>query len=272
MDRFLHEVGCEAHDAPQGAPQRNPIAEAHLKKVQDMMRTLLVQCQLANTYWSYAATHANLILNWLVDENGSSPYRRFHGRDPPLRFLKPFGCKVITHINKEKRPLGKLGHRGARGIYVGFNELNNSHLVLHYNSDGVLARKAVDTVHIDFDYGSILRDLEPWDDRRQRQARSMPTVIVYQEPNSSSGGVVALDEDVVAAAPQAAAAAEAPAAGGDQAELLGPGGDLAEAAVGAGGDFAEPELDGGLGVTMQTSTSTTSIKQSKLSWICNQSR
>ena len=28
VDRFLHEVGCEAHDAPQGAHQRNPIAEA----------------------------------------------------------------------------------------------------------------------------------------------------------------------------------------------------------------------------------------------------
>jgi hypothetical protein len=158
LAEFMKSIGAVFHTSPQGVHQRNPISEANLRRVQDMSRTLMCQGNVPKRCWGFAAKHAANLLNMLVRaESGLSPYELFHGRKPLWHLLKPFGCRAVVHVNKERQDRGKLGVRGLPGRYVGFNPINNTHLVILDGKDGRIGRKAIEAVHVDFDTHGILR-------------------------------------------------------------------------------------------------------------------
>jgi hypothetical protein len=159
LDKFMRSIGAEFHTSPQGIHERNPVAEALLRRIQDMTRVLLQQGCLPKRCWGYAAMHAVNIMNMVVKDpaTGITPYERFYDRAPLWHMLKPFGCRAVVHINKERQERGKLGARGQVGRYAGFNPVNNTHLVLLDGKDGSVGRHAIEAVHVDFDEEGIIK-------------------------------------------------------------------------------------------------------------------
>ena len=158
LAKFMEDIGAKFHTAPQGHHQRNAIAESNIRKVQDMLRTLLAQSRLPSRCWTYAAKHAVTIFNLLVGEDGRSPHERLHKTKPLIGMMRPFGCRCVIHLNKEKQKPGKLDVRGKAGRYVGYNEVNHTHMVLLDGIDGSVGRNAVESINVDFDSQSIINE------------------------------------------------------------------------------------------------------------------
>ena len=77
-----------------GSSQQNAHAEAAIKVVQDMARTLLDSSKLPLKYWPFAITCAVYIVNRLpstTNEKNKSRYEMFYGKKPDLSHLKTFG-------------------------------------------------------------------------------------------------------------------------------------------------------------------------------------
>ena len=108
-----------------GSSQQNAHAEASIKIVQDMARTLLDTAKLTLSYWSFAVTCAVYIINRLpskTNPNNKSRHEMFYGTKPDMSHLKTFGAMVTKFlpINKRKHgdkqsPSGEGGgrHRGT---------------------------------------------------------------------------------------------------------------------------------------------------------------
>jgi hypothetical protein len=123
-----------------------------------MVRVLLEEGGLPKRSWGYAAQHAANIMNMTLrdEESTVTPFERFYRRRPLWQMLKPFGCRAVAYINKDKQAKGKLGVRGRPGRYAGFNPTNNSHLLLHDGKDGSVGHLAIEAVHVDFHEGGLL--------------------------------------------------------------------------------------------------------------------
>jgi len=149
LDDFMEQIGAKFHTSPQGAHERNPVAEYNL-------------------------------LNMLIrsHDESASPFELLFGRKPPLHLLKPFGCRAVVHINKERREAGKLGARGRPGRYVGLNATNNTHLILLDAKDGSVGREVVEAVHVEFDTQGVMkwspREVEEMSSQADQAAAGMP--------------------------------------------------------------------------------------------------
>jgi hypothetical protein len=165
LDDFMEQIGAKFHTSPQGAHEKNPVAESNL-------------------------------LNMLIrsHDESASPFELLFGRKPPLHLLKPFGCRAVVHINKERREAGKLGARGRPGRYVGLNATNNTHLILLDAKDGSVGREVVEAVHVEFDTQGVMkwspREVEEMSSQADQAAAGMPVrADEFARPDALGGRV-----------------------------------------------------------------------------------
>ena len=123
-----------------GSSQQNAHAEAAIKIVQDMARTLLDSSKLPLKYWPFAITCAVYIINRLpstTNEDNKSRYEMFYGKKPDLSHLKTFGAVVTKFLPVEKRKHGDKqspsGEGGGRHRLIGYPRKTKGYEVLDVN-------------------------------------------------------------------------------------------------------------------------------------------
>ena len=99
---------------------QNGLAEAYIKKIQLVVRPLLIHAQLEPSLWGHAVLHAAVLLRLrptlLLTQ---SPLELASGRTPHIAHLRVFGCEVWIPVPEPKQKT-ITPHR-QRAIYLGFD-------------------------------------------------------------------------------------------------------------------------------------------------------
>jgi hypothetical protein len=89
MKKFLDSLGIAHETCVPYAHSQNRSAEAHVKRLQQVARTLLMGCNLPASAWGYAIFHANALLNLRpVGEMKESPKELVEGENPSVGHLR----------------------------------------------------------------------------------------------------------------------------------------------------------------------------------------
>ena len=99
---------------------QNGLAEAFIKRIQIIARTLLMRTQLPVSTWGHAILHAaSLIRLRPIANHQYSPLQIVLGNQPNISHLRVFGCTVYVPIAPPHRT--KMGPQRRLGIYIGFD-------------------------------------------------------------------------------------------------------------------------------------------------------
>ena len=87
---------------------------------------------LPGWFWGEAANAAVFILNRAPTQsvNSKTPFEVWHGRKPPVHFLRTFGC--VAHVNNGGKHLAKLDDRSTPMVFIGYE--TGSEAYRFYNS------------------------------------------------------------------------------------------------------------------------------------------
>ncbi|EGD83144.1 hypothetical protein PTSG_12080 [Salpingoeca rosetta] len=131
--------------SPPYTQAQNGIVERQVRTLSDMVRAMITGASLDASYWSLACNHALHILNNMPRPSlhGKTPLQIVTGSLPKhVPQLHVFGQPAVVHISTQR---GRLQPKGRRGIYVGHNSSNNSHLVYFADTNTV-----VSSIHVRF--------------------------------------------------------------------------------------------------------------------------
>jgi dUTP pyrophosphatase len=145
FQRMVRESGYIMEPTAADASFQNGIAERPNRTLGDMMRCLLHGANLGPEYWSWALIHAVYLKNRLPHRSiPTTPYQEYTGRRPDAKYLRIFGCPIITKLSG-KRP-AKLDSHTATGIFLGYTATDKN----VYYQDTILKKIKV-TTHVIFD-------------------------------------------------------------------------------------------------------------------------
>ncbi|KAI7954364.1 hypothetical protein MJO28_004764 [Puccinia striiformis f. sp. tritici] len=110
-------------------PEENPFAERGNRTTVAKLRCLLNDSNLSPKFWAEAANTAVYLENLTPCKSIDfhTPFFKWFGKSPSVAHLHPFGCEAIYYLNRSE---GKLGNRGARGIFLGYGEGHRSYRIL----------------------------------------------------------------------------------------------------------------------------------------------
>ena len=117
---------------------QNGICERNYRTLKESANACRAHAELGNEYWFLALRHAAMIHNELptARNGGLPPALAAFGRQPNLSKFRIFGCDAY-HV----RPKSNVGeHRALMGMYVGYYEDSDSHMILLPQSQGGPAR------------------------------------------------------------------------------------------------------------------------------------
>ena len=121
--RFCRENKVRLENSAPYTPAENGKVERKWGTTTGMTRCLLDNAVLGEEYWTYAMNYAFYIKNYCFHSAiGETLYEKMYGSKPNVSFVKVFGCKAFSYIEKQFRV--KLDHRAQEGIFLGFS--NNS--------------------------------------------------------------------------------------------------------------------------------------------------
>ena len=125
-----------------GSSQQNAHAEAAIKVVQDMARTLLDSAKLPLKYWPFAISCAVYVINRLpstTNADHKSRYEMFYGKKPDLSHMKTFGSVVTKFLPINKRKHGDKqspsGEGGGRYRLIGYPRKTKGYEVLDIDKE-----------------------------------------------------------------------------------------------------------------------------------------
>nr|GEY44624.1 hypothetical protein [Tanacetum cinerariifolium] len=116
----LKEHGIIAHRTPPYTPQNNEVSERRNQTLLDMVRSMMSQTTLPNSFWDYAIETAARILNMVSTKKvEKTPYEIWNGQAPKLSYLKVWGCEAFVKRDTLTKP-DKLDPRSFKCIFVGY--------------------------------------------------------------------------------------------------------------------------------------------------------
>ena len=102
---------------------QNGLAESFIKRLQLIVRPLIMKTNFLNSTWGHAISLVQLRLTFY---HKYSPMQPVNGPESNISHLKIFGCAVYVPISLPQRT--KMGPQKRLGIYVGFD----SSLIIKY--------------------------------------------------------------------------------------------------------------------------------------------
>ena len=112
-------IGIDVQHPVAHVHSHNGFSESFIKRLQLIVRPLVLKTKLPLSAWGHAIIHAaNLICLRLTVNHGLSPLQLAKGYQPIISHLRVFGCVVYVPIAPTHQP--KLGPQRHLGIYVGF--------------------------------------------------------------------------------------------------------------------------------------------------------
>lgn len=131
MSAFMRAAGITHQTTIPYTPEQNGVAERMNRTLVEKARCMLIDAVLPNTFWAEAIVTAAYVTNRVLFSGSDKvPEEIWSGSKCDLSHMRVFGCRVMTHIPKEKR--GKFDPKASRGIFVGYCSTSKGFRV--YNS------------------------------------------------------------------------------------------------------------------------------------------
>ena len=129
FEKFLDEEGIKRRLTVPHTPQQNGVAERKNRSLLEASRCLMIESGLPPSFWAEAISTANYIKNRTPSNslNMETPFKVWKGRDPNLKYFKPFGIKGVA---LDKTPgKGKFDPRGRECVFIGYSEKSKGYRV-----------------------------------------------------------------------------------------------------------------------------------------------
>ena len=120
FDDYCMTLGIDVEHPVPHVHTQNGLAEALIKRLQLIARTLLMKTKLPVSAWGHAILHAaSLVRLRPIANHQYSSVQLVFGHQPNISHLRVFGCAVYVPIAPLQRT--KMGPQRRLGIYVGFD-------------------------------------------------------------------------------------------------------------------------------------------------------
>lgn len=127
---FCNEHGIKRQVSAPRTPQQNGIAKRRNRSIVDYARTLMIEKNVAQTYWREVVSTAVYVLNQvqLKKDTNKALYELWFGHKPTVSYFKNFGSKCF--ILKDERN-GKFDSKGDEGIFLGYSTKSQTYKCLN---------------------------------------------------------------------------------------------------------------------------------------------
>jgi transposase InsO family protein len=151
--RFLQENGIVAQYSTPGEPQQNGVAERRNRTLMDMVRSMLSYSTLPVNLWMEVLKTAIHILNKVPSKSvPTTPYERWTGREPSLRYMHIWGCPTEAKVFNPN--IGKLDPKTMSCHFIGYTEKSKGYRFYCPNRH----TKFVETRHAVFLENEVIRE------------------------------------------------------------------------------------------------------------------
>ena len=128
------------HHVPHVHTQ-NGLAESLIKRLQYIVRPLILRTKLPVTVWGHAILHAAALIRLRPSaDHKHTPYQLVTGKEPNISHLRIFSCAVYVPIAPPQRT--RMRPQRRLGIYVGYESPSIIRHLEPLTSDVFLARFA----------------------------------------------------------------------------------------------------------------------------------
>ena len=175
-------------------PQQNGVVERKNKVIQEMVKAMLHNKNVARNLQGEAVNTACHIINRVYFKPGTkkTPYESWKGRKPNVNYFKIF--ESTCFILKDRENMGKFDSRSDEGIFLGYSSTSKAYR--EYNKRTI---KVMETVNVVIDESSdssfekglkvLTKEILPPESREVQES-------VEQEPASpSTPGTPSVVED-----------------------------------------------------------------------------
>ena len=112
----LKECGIVSQLTPPATPQWNGVSERRNRTLLDMVRSMMSQADLPNSFWGHALETAAFTLNRIPSKSvEKTPYEMWTGKRPSMSFMKIWGCDVYV----KRQNSNKLGPKSDKCFICG---------------------------------------------------------------------------------------------------------------------------------------------------------
>ncbi|KAK9911207.1 hypothetical protein M0R45_035128 [Rubus argutus] len=119
FDDYCMSIGIDVEHPVPHVYTQNGLAEAAIKRIQMVTRTLVMRTNLPLSAWGHAVLHAAMLIRLRPTATQAfSAQQLVTGYEPSISHLRIFGCAVYVPITPPQRT--KMGPQRRMGIYVGF--------------------------------------------------------------------------------------------------------------------------------------------------------
>ncbi|KAJ9555653.1 hypothetical protein OSB04_010267 [Centaurea solstitialis] len=180
FDDYCMTLGIDVEHPVAYVHSQNGLAEALIKRLQIIARTLVMRTKLPISAWGYAILHAATLVRLRpIATQPFSAYQLVTGYEPDVSHLRVFGCLVNVPIEPPKR--SKFGPQKRRGIYVGYESPSIIRYLEPLTGDLFTARHA----DCDFDetiFPSLGGDLHVDVDKERRELTWHTPTLSHTDP------------------------------------------------------------------------------------------
>jgi hypothetical protein len=137
-----------------GTPQQNGVVERKNRIVQQMVRSMMNEKNIGQTYWVeviHTTVHV-LSKSHLIPHSHKTPYELWYGRPTSIKHFKVFGSKCYIKNNNEN--LGKYDDRVDEGIFLGYATNSKG-----YRCFNKIFHKLFDCIDLKVDEGVTVREV-----------------------------------------------------------------------------------------------------------------
>ena len=126
LSTWLREKGVKHETTPPRSPLNNGVVERMNKTLQERARSMMLHAGLGGGSWGEVFLAANYLRNrGPVPGMKVTPQEMWSGKKPIVSYMRSFGCKVFSPIDRKDRGR-KLGAVRYEGVLVGYSETSPS--------------------------------------------------------------------------------------------------------------------------------------------------
>ena len=149
IESFCTRSGISQEFSAPITPQQNGVVERKNRIIQEMVKAMLHNKDMARNLWGEAVNTACHTVNrvYFRPSTKKTPYELWKGRKPNLKYFKIFGSTCF--ILKDRENVEKFDSRSDKGIFLGYSSTSKAYRV--YNKRTM---KVMETVNIVIDESS----------------------------------------------------------------------------------------------------------------------